>query len=71
MLFRTAEEKGEFTMKNLNNRAKATIVMIMSFALVLSLMSRTSCDVKTEQSPVPEASAISSASAVSGDICCI
>gem|GEM_PF-3662909 len=52
-------------MKNLNNRAKATIVMIMSFALVLSLMSCTSCDVKTEQSPVPEASAISSASAVS------
>ena len=65
MLFRTAEERGELTMKNLNNRAKATIVMIMSFALVLSLMSCTSCDVKTEQSPVPEASAISSASAVS------
>src|SRR5574344_336933 len=62
MLFRTAEERGELTMKNLNNRAKATIVMITSFGLVLSLMSCTSCDVKTGSPPVsiPETSAAGS-----------
>ena len=49
-------------MKNLNNRAKATIVMITSFGLVLSLMSCTSCDVKTGSPPVsiPETSAAGS-----------
>ena len=50
-------------MKNFNNRAKATIAMITSFGLALSLMSCTSCDIKTGSPPVsiPETSAAGSA----------
>ena len=33
------KKRGELTMKNFNNRAKATIAMITSFGLALSLMS--------------------------------
>ena len=56
-------------MKNFNNRAKATIAMITSFGLALSLMSCTSCDIKTGPPPVQESSttgsAVSEVSAVS------
>ncbi|MCI1769977.1 MAG: hypothetical protein LKM40_07550 [Mageeibacillus sp.] len=56
-------------MKNFNNRAKATIAMITSLGLALSLMSCTSCDIKTGSPPVQETStagsAVSEASAVS------
>ena len=48
-------------MKNFNNRAKATIAMITSLGLALSLMSCTSCDIKTGPPPVQESSTTGSA----------
>src|SRR5574344_276750 len=51
----------EITMKNFNNRAKATIAMITSLGLALSLMSCTSCDIKTGPPPVQESSTTGSA----------
>ena len=63
------KRKKGLTMKNFNNRAKATIAMIASLGLALSLMSCTSCDIKTGSPPVQESSttgsAVPEASAVS------